>query len=139
MIGFRITDVEIDAELLLEKIGDAKRRTLKILGFEIREVAQRSIVDARTISRPGMPPHGHVGTLGNLILYSVSPDGNRLVVGPQLVRKKSRDAVKALEHGGTATNSRGKVIRVQARPFMEPAFNRVNRSKVPAVFANSVQ
>jgi hypothetical protein len=120
-------------------IEKAKLKSLKKVGFKTREAAMNSIKDGTGYSHPGEPPISHTGVLRRFILYSMGDGNSSVVIGPKYLKKKSRDAAAALERGGIATNSRGRVIRVEQRPFMVPAFERVNRENVPAVFANSVQ
>lgn len=136
MFGFTI---QYDANKMAEKAKRMEARALKILGFETRAKAQASITDSTGPSRPGEPPHNKVGTLKRFILYSYDKESNSVVVGAKLLKRKSRDAAKALEHGGTSLTTKKKPIRVAARPFMEPAFQKVARQSIPAVFANTLR
>lgn len=138
MIGFKMS-VEFDVEKLEQKMRRAEARALKILGFETRLKAQNSIVNGTGPSRPGTPPKNKVGTLKRFILYSYDKETNSVTVGAKLLKRKSKDAAKALEHGGVSQTTKKKPIRVAARPFMEPAFQSVKRQSIPSVFANTLR
>lgn len=137
MIQFKLTDLFVDSALIEEKIRKTELRGLKRVGFLTRQMAQESIKDGSGPSAPGTPPHSHTGTLRRFILYSLTENKQSVVIGPKFLKKKSQGAAKATEYGGKAINSRSVPIRVNPRPFMHPALEKVSRDNVPGVFGNS--
>lgn len=127
-----------DAAKVVKAAEKAARRALRKIGFQTRMDAMNSIRQGVGSSPPGHAPYDKVGTLRRFIIYQMDDQAKSVVIGPKFLRKKSKDAPSALEKGGTATNYKGRVIRVEKRPFMVPAFERVKRQQVPAVFANSL-
>lgn len=136
MILVTIGEIDLDYDLLDKKLEQVKSIGARRVGFQTREIAMNSITQGAGPSKPGQPPHGHTGVLKRFIRYEYE-EGGSLAVGPALLSRKSKDAAKATEHGGTSRNVRGKTIRVRARPFMSPAFNQVVNSSVPEVFENT--
>lgn len=138
MIGFGFS-FDFDVEKLERKTIAMEQRGLKILGFQTRQVAMDSIMPAATASRPGDPPRDKTGVLKRFILYSLDKATMSVVAGAKLLRRKSKDAAKALEHGGLAMTAKQKPIYVSARPLMEPAFEKIARRSIPSVFANTLR
>lgn len=137
MIIAKIGEVEIFDDVVLQNTAAAKERIGKRFGFRTRQVAQDSIVDAVVPSRPGQPPHGHTNALGKNIIYSYDASSSTATIGARALNKKSAGVTEALEHGGFSKNVRGRVIRIQARPFMSPAFNQVMGQQLPEIFQNT--
>lgn len=136
MIGFSF---DFDVQKLERKARAMEYRGLEKLGFQTRQVARDSIMPAATSSRPGDPPRDKTGTLKRFILYSLDKSTMSVVAGAKLLKRKSKDAAKALEHGGLAMTAKKKSIYVSARPFMEPAFEKISRRSIPSVFANTLR
>lgn len=134
MIGFRIGDIEIYAEVVKEAVESGERRGLKIVGFETRADAMKSIV--RGPSRPGQPPRDKTGDLRRNINYGV--DGKSVIVGPRLLPKRSADVTPSLESGGISFDANGQRHYIERRPFMGPALNRIARRMLPGVFADLI-
>lgn len=137
MIGFRLTDIEFDDDLIQETLDRAEFRGLRRTGFQTREKAQGSLQHSNLISRPGRPPNSHTGFLSRFILFDVDKNAKSMVVGPKQLNRRSSNVTQALEKSGFSRNTRGKLIRIAARPFMVPAFNQIVRQSVPDVFANT--
>lgn len=138
MILLSMGDIEIDDDLIKEHIDQSKSRGARKIGFLTRQEALESIVEGVGPSAPGRPPHAHKNSpLKRFLNYSYDTSTSSVVVGPQLLTRRSRDAVVATERGGQSLDVRGRVVRVPARPFMGPAFENVNRSSVPQVFENT--
>lgn len=129
----------IDEAAVMEAVRDGIARGMSRTGFAVREEVQRLIQPRVMVSRPGKPPTDQTGRLKRSIRYDVDGQRKSVVVGPVGLASRSRNAVKALEFGGVSTNSKGQQRRVEARPFMRPAFEFVLRSKVPSVFADVIR
>lgn len=138
MITFQMGDIVFDEDLIAEAIRRAEARGGRRIGFLTRDAAQRSLVDAPGTSSPGDPPHSHDGTLRRFMLYAWSAASRSVVIGPKLLKKKSRDAASALEHGGFSEDTKGRSQRVAARPFMRPALERTLARSMSDAFLNSV-
>lgn len=130
---------DFDVQKLERKARAMEYRGLEKLGFQTRVAARESIMPGATASRPGNPPRDKTGVLKRFILYSLDKQTMSVVTGAKLLKRKSKDAAKALEHGGLAMNDRKKTIHVAARPFMEPAFEKIARRSIPSVFAGTLR
>jgi hypothetical protein len=137
VIYLRISDVQLDDQAVTTPLRAAGSRFLRVVGFETMREAQRSIVPGRGPSAPGSPPHDQTGVLRRFIRYAAQPDGKLVVIGPEYLPRKSEDAPRALEYGGTSINARGDAIHVAQRAFMRPAFGRVIPRVLPQL-ADSV-
>lgn len=138
MIQFKTT-LEFETEQLVESMGTGEARALRRVGFATRESAQASIVPGNMASRPGQPPHDKTGTLKRWILYEFDKATGSIVVGPKLLKRKSKDVVTSLEYGGRSVATTTKTIRVERRPFMQPAFGKAIRHTVPTAFQDCIR
>ena len=138
MIGFKLTNLVFDGQLIIDKADKAAMRALRVIGFQTQQHAVNSMKNSDVPSAPGTPPNVHVGTLKRFTIYQIDKEAKSVVIGPKYLKKRSRDAASSLEHGGTSINSKGKPIRIAKRPFMVPAFDSIKRQQVPAVFENSL-
>ena len=124
----------------LERAVDVSaKKSLTRIGGAIREEAKGSIKRKQGESRPGGPPHSHVGVLGPSIASAYDAEDSQVVVGPGLLRlRKERTRLlskptvpETLEFGGVVEiqNASGsvRVKEVEPRPFMGPAFRAVTR------------
>lgn len=137
MISLRTIAVQMDSQRVMDRVGAAERRALRVVGYETMRGAQQLIRTSRGTSRPGQPPYDHTGLYRNFIRYALAP-GPTLLTGPTLVSRKSRDVVRALEHGGVSLTATGERIVVRARPVMAPTFTVVARRVLPRVFSDSI-
>ena len=137
MITFRMAQIEVDDDLVLDLIEQSKGRSLRRVGFATRQTAMESIVDGAGPSQPGSPPNSHTGVLRRSIRYEYDQITSTMTAGPILLSRRSRDAVEAMESGGQSYDVRGRIVRVRARPFMSPAFADVLENSVPKVFENT--
>lgn len=137
MIVLRTIAVQIDSQRVMDRVGAAERRALRVVGFETMRGAQQLIRTDRGTSRPGRPPFDHTGFYRNFIRYALAP-GPTLLAGPELVTRKSRDVVRALEHGGVSLTAAGERIVIRARPVMAPTFSVVARRVLPRVLSDSI-
>ena len=116
------------------------KNSLTRVGGAIRDEAKDSIRRRPGVSRPGEPPHSHLGTLQALIASAYDAQHSQVVVGPGLLTSRparsrllSRSTVpETLEFGGVVeiqnTSGSVRVKEIQPRPFMGPAFRAVMRS-----------
>lgn len=88
------TTFRIDDERLIGLVGNDARRALMRLGGWIRVTAQRSMrrVDPATgkPSRPGDAPRAREGILRLKVEFAYDTKTNRLVVGPEIVRRNNK-------------------------------------------------
>jgi len=117
-----------------DAVDRAKRRVLIRQGSYLRMVARHMIHRRRGASRPGHPPHSHVGLLRDQIFYGYDRAAGSVVVGPR-VFKASRDIPGLLEFGGRHPRT-GAVY--QARPYMGPALERAE-PKLASFWHDSVK
>ncbi len=134
-----------DRKAVTGAVDRATRKVLSRFGAFVRTGARHSIRKRRRVSDPGEPPSSHTGLLRNFIFFGYDRDRRSVVIGPQRLNQKVGDAPHALEHGGTSTvveGLRGKRkkrrIRIAARPFMGPAFER-EKPKLPAMWSSSIK
>lgn len=137
MIGWRLI-LDLDLSAVEDAIEATWAKSAKMLGFAVRADAQASIRDGRGTSAPGTAPRSHDGTLRRWILYAYEKSSRSVVVGPKLLKRKSRDAAEALEHGGLSETTRGEVQRVRERPFMRPAMGRTIATDLARILTDSL-
>ncbi len=121
MIGFRMQSVELHHAHVLNRVAAGEVRALRKIGFATRGRALLLIKPGAGASAPGDPPHSHLGLLTRFMRYAVDAEEKRVVIGPEFLARKSQNAPAALEKGGESITTRGRRIRVAARPFMSPA------------------
>jgi len=145
MIRMVTKQMFFDRKAVSGAVDRATRKVLSRFGAFVRTGARHSIRKRKRVSAPGEPPSSHTGLLRNFILFGYDRGRRSVVIGPQRLNQKVGDAPHALEHGGTSTvveGLRGKRkkrrIRIAARPFMGPAFER-EKPKLPAMWASSVK
>jgi hypothetical protein len=144
MIGLdmKVKRFFLDTRKIQDPVERAKKSKLNKFGGRTRLRAQHSMRRAKGPSRPGEPPHAHVGLLRKLVFFFYDKEAGSVVIGPVLLRSGSR--VPALmEYGGTALlknkdrDGKRKIGRYPARPFMGPAFEE-ELQNMPRDFKNSV-
>ena len=129
-----------DRESVQRKVDRSTRKVLSRFGAFVRQRARTSIRKRKEISRPGQPPHSHVGLLRKFILFAYDADRKSVVIGPTLTNAQS-EAPKLLEHGGETTlrtREGPKRARYRPRPFMGPAFA-AEQPKLSGLWKNSVK
>jgi len=136
MITFVTRSMFFDRAKVKGAVDAATAKVLSKFGAFVRQRARSSIRQARGSSRPGEPPHGHVGLLRRLILFGYDAQRQTVVIGPMPLRQGS-DAPRLLEFGGTARRG-SKTLHYRARAFMGPALE-AQRSKLPPMWAGSVK
>ncbi len=143
MIDLRIKQMFFDRPKVKRAVDAARRRVLSKAGAFIRQTARTSIRKRKGTSKPGQPPHSHVGLLRRFILFGYDRQSDSVVVGP--VGFRASTAPRVLERGGTTTvtrRRRGKRterrVRIAARPYMNPALEK-ELPKLPDLWRNSVK
>ncbi|HNQ22488.1 MAG TPA: hypothetical protein PKK06_05280 [Phycisphaerae bacterium] len=134
-----------DTRAVTKRVDKATRKVLSKFGAFVRTGAKHSIRKRKAVSKPGEPPSSHIGLLRKFIFFGYDAGRRSVVIGPLRLNQKVGDAPQALEYGGTSTvveGLRGKRkkrrVRIAARPFMGPAFER-EKPKLPALWAKSVK
>lgn len=129
-----------DRTAVQQKVDKATRKVLSRFGAFVRQRAKTSIRKRKRISRPGQPPHSHVGLLRKFILFAYDAGRKSVVIGPTLTKDGS-EAPRLLEHGGDTTletREGPKRAHYRPRPFMGPAFE-AEKPQLPALWKNSVR
>ena len=145
MIGFVTKAMFFDKAAVIGAVDKATRKVLSKFGAFVRTGARHSLRKRKSISAPGEPPSSHTGLLKKFILFGYDRERRSVVIGPMRLNQKIGDAPAALEYGGQSTvmtgsrrQRRKRRIRIAARPFMGPAFER-EQPKLPAMWADSVK
>ena len=145
MIRMVTKQMFFDRKAVTSQVDRTARKVLSKFGAFVRTGARHSIRKRKAVSEPGEPPSSHVGLLRKLIYFGYDPGRRSVVIGPERLNQKVGDAPHALEYGGTSTvveGLRGKRkkrrVKIAARPFMGPAFER-EEPKLPAMWANSIK
>lgn len=80
---------------------------------------KRKGVDLRdAVSKPGGFPYSHEGSYKRLMLFAYDAQRHSVVVGA--ARFKKGVAPRLLEHGGTATDRKGRTVHYRPRPVVFP-------------------
>jgi hypothetical protein len=145
-----------DRQTVLRAVDQATAKVFSKFGAYVRQRAKTSIRKRKAASAPGQPPSSHTGRLKSFIFFGYDRPKKSVVIGPVLLNKGGRGSpegttvLPALEYGGLSVvstrhkRSRNKkyntqrTIHIQARPFMQPAFEN-EKSKLPALWANSIK
>jgi len=145
MIRMVTKQMFFDRKAVTSRVDRATRKVLSRFGAFVRIGARHSIRKRTAISAPGEPPSSHTGLLRKFIFFGYDRDRRSVVIGPQRLNQKVGDAPHALEYGGPSTVVEGlrgrrkkRRIKIAARPFMGPAFER-EKPKLPAMWADSVK
>jgi hypothetical protein len=129
-----------DRAAVRSAVDAATRRVFSKFGAFVRQRARTSIRRRKGSSRPGSPPHSHVGLLKRFIFFAFDPARKSVVVGPTLIRSES-EAPRLLEHGGEFVDEddgEPRLRRYAARPFMGPAFE-MELASLPDLWRDSVR
>jgi hypothetical protein len=144
VIGMEIKRLFFDRRAVHRSADRATRRVLSRFGAFVRRTAKSSIRKRKRPSAPGKPPSSHTGLLKRFIFFGYEPNRRSVVIGPARLNQKIGDAPHALEHGGVSTvveglrgKRRKRRVRIAARPFMGPAFEK-ERPGLPALWRDSI-
>ncbi|HUX17173.1 MAG TPA: hypothetical protein VMW52_11920, partial [Phycisphaerae bacterium] len=78
----RVKELFFDAPAVRRAMDDASHKALSRIGAFLRTRARGSMREAKGPSRPGKPPHAHVGTIKRLLFFSYDRATRSVVVGP---------------------------------------------------------
>ena len=145
MVGMACKQMFFDRKAVTRRVDRATRRVLSRFGAFVRTTAKSSIRRRKRTSEPGESPSSHSGELKRLIYFGYDPARETVVIGPLRLNQKVGNAPEALEHGGTSVvveglrgRRRKRRVKVKARPFMGPAFER-EKPKLPQMWRDSVR
>ncbi len=145
MIGMVTKKMFFDRKAVRSAVDRTARRVLSKFGAFVRRGAKSSIRKRKRASSPGQPPSSHAGLLKKFIFFGYERDRRSVVIGPARLNQKIGDAPHALEHGGVSTvveglrgRRRKRRVRIKARPFMGPAFEK-EKPKLAAMWRDSVK
>ncbi len=145
MIGMVAKKMFFDRKAVRSAVDRTARRVLSKFGAFVRRGAKSSIRKRKRASSAGEPPSSHSGLLKKFIFFGYERDRRSVVIGPARLNQKIGDAPHALEHGGVSTvveglrgRRRKRRVRIKARPFMGPAFEK-EKPKLAAMWRDSVK
>ncbi len=145
MIGMDIKRIFFDRKAVTGAADRTSRRVLSKFGAFVRRTARSSIRKRKRASSPGEPPSSRTGLLKRFIFFGYDRTKQSVVIGPQKLNQKIGDAPEALEYGGISTvveglkgNKRKRKVKIAARPYMGPAFEK-ERPQLPAMWRDSVK
>ena len=92
-----------DRAAVTRALDRATVRALSKGGAFIRTRARSSMPKRKKISPAGRPPHSHTGLVKRFLFFGYDPAMRSTVIGPALLNKPDRDALRRLEHGGTTS------------------------------------
>lgn len=94
-----------DRPRVLNALAKAQLRALSKAGAFVRRRARSSMRRSPAYSRPGRPPHAHVGLLKTMLFFSYDRSRESVVIGP-VALSRSSDVPPLLEFGGRVTARR---------------------------------
>ena len=127
-----------DRKKITRRVDARTRKVLSKFGSFVRRSAQHSIRPSSNTSRPGHPPFSHSGKLRRKIFFIYDPKRRSVIIGPIIYPGKTGKALPALEYGGKTDMPSGDLVKIEARPFMGPAF-RLNLAVVPSLWRDSIK
>lgn len=145
MVGFSLKlknfkDAFFDRQAVVSAIDKVSIRVLSRFGAFVRRSAKGRIRRRKKPSLPGQSPSSHSGLLRDNIYFAMDLGNRSVVIGPAKLGGGT-DAPHVLEYGGDTVisggRSRGKRIHIEARPYMQPAFEE-NLSKLPDIWREAV-
>lgn len=135
----KVKELFFDRQAVMTAMDKAVIKNLNKFGGYVRRAAQNSIVHKGGYSQPGHAPHSHTDVLKRNIFYYADLSNQSVIIGPVKLGKKYSDVLPILEYGG-ATMRRGKPAHYEARPFMQPAFERAKTRKATKdIWQNSIE
>jgi len=132
-----------DRKRVTNAVDRTTRRVLSKFGAFVRTRAKTSIRKRKKSAPPGQPPSSHTGLLKKFIFFGYDQHQQSVVIGPVKLNAKGQEVPHVLEEGGRTAISygrnRGKRIRVEARPFMGPAFEKEKQESLPDMWRDSIR
>ena len=115
----RMRKVFFDRRAVIDRIGRANAAVLSKAGAFIRRSAKGKIRYAKSVSKPGNPPHAHESKRGSkdsplreLIFFAYDDRTNSVVIGPTPFRDTAI-VPRVLELGGSAPGHRNPLLRIR--------------------------
>ena len=115
----RMRKVFFDRRAVIDRIGRAKAAVLSKAGAFIRRSAKGKIRYAKSVSKPGNPPHAHESKKGGkdsplreLIFFAYDDRTNSVVIGPTPFRGTAI-VPRVLELGGSAPGHKNPLRRIR--------------------------
>jgi phage gpG-like protein len=136
-MSIKITHLFFDSAKVVRAVDKSTRQVLSKFGAFVRRTARQSIRKRKASSAPGTPPSSHTGLLKRFIFFGYEPQRRSVVIGPERLDQKNTDAPHTLEYGGRTTVDR-KRVKISARPFMGPAFEK-EKPNLPSMWKDSVK
>lgn len=133
-------------------VGAARKKVLSAQGQEVQYQAKGLLWKRKGPSRPGEPPHMHLGLIKRFLYFGFDFNARSVVIGPTLIGRPT-GAPETLEYGGDTTmqeflwktrdgkrtlEKKQKRIHIAARPYMHPALARA-QPKLAGMWANSIR
>lgn len=146
-----------DRAVVQNAVDAATRKNLSKFGAFVRRNARDILKYRKRSSSAGEPPTVHrtmarqkrgkdgatrtqsVSPLKEFIFFAMDVGNRSVVIGPARLNKPG-DAPHALEYGGTSTvlkDGQAITIRIAARPYMAPSFEKAKRD-LPDIWRDSV-
>lgn len=134
----KITHLFFDSAKVTSAVDKGTRKVLSKFGAFVRRTAKGSIRKRKQSAHAGQPPSSHTGLLKRFIFFGYEPQKRSVVIGPARLTENNRgDAPSVLEYGGRTTVDK-KRVKISARPFMGPAFEK-EKQILPALWKDSVK
>ena len=156
MIAFRVDRrMFFDRKPVMSAVDKTTRQVLSRFGAYVRTRARSSIRRRKSISKPDQAPTSQTGVLKAGIVFGYDKRAQTVVIGPMPLNQKRAGTgwktLQALEEGGYSTLAEGpwsrrrgartrrrtRQIYVEARPFMQPAFDK-EKKNLPDMWQNSI-
>lgn len=164
-IGFRSTiegakGLFFDRESVLQATTAAERKVLSRFGYFTMRDARQSIRKPPKKRRgkgsdAGKPPYNQTGLLKRFIYFAYAPEKHSVVIGPVQLDGRIRmlQIPRVLEEGGMTRLTfkvrepgqrrtktvYGKSVRIDARPYMRPAYDRQLAKQMPDLWRNAIR
>lgn len=157
--SFLEVDWFFDKPAVMSAVDRASRRVLSKFGAFVRRTARQSIrkprrkpvgelTDSERLrykktgyrpfapSKPGEPPRNQTGKLRDNILFWYDRHEHSVTIGASAFN--SKDIPGVLEHGGSTRLPGGRVVNIEARPFIGPAYDK-EEPKLESLWRDSVR
>lgn len=140
VFGTRVTQFWFDKEYVLRHVDQAKAKILSRFGYFVMRDARQSIRKRKRPAAPGQPPTNQTGLLKKFIYFSYERERRSVVIGPALLpsARQQPPIPQVLEEGGLARGVFRRPVRIQARPYMQPAFDRQLAKNMPQMWRNGL-
>lgn len=132
-VGIKLAKTRFfDRQAVQRAVAAGTRKALSRAGAFVRARARQLIRRRKGYSRPGQPPHSHVGLLKDHIYFVYDQQSQSVVIGPALLGRRVQrgpTVPQVLEFGGSVERLRGRAY-YEARPYMSRALREVRHQIV---------